>query len=260
MDESTKERIAAFETQMNVSPSALAREEIIKGKRWTLLEAVGFLACGEDAVVDQVREWCPPLNALPHHRAADATSIHLTRDLDAKQARDPECLSFEGAVRVLLEALKEGAVMAYVDATPTSLAGLTFRNLVYSSHKIGLSPTPPGDLRYWESVYVNASDVRRLRRDRIVQPAVSRPIVSTGAKRGPKPKYDWFGLMGELVRIADQDGLDSIGLQADVERWALDWLTTKGGGDESPSESTVREHIAPIFQAIDRYNASKQAK
>jgi len=258
MTKSTDERIAAFESHMSVSLSELAREEIAAGKKWTLLEATGYIACEKDSIVAQIRKWCPLNNTLANERAAIAASVHLTRELERRKASDPVCLSFEDAARILLDALKDGSITAYVNCKPVSLAGFDFREFVYAEDMIGLSPTPTGDARHWGCVHVNAANVRQTR-NRVrpsSQPGTPLPANLAGAKRGPKPKWDWLNLMGELVRIAHLDGLDEIGSQADVERWASQWLAKAAGTDAGPADSLVREHIAPIFDAIDRHNAS----
>lgn len=262
MGKTAEERISAFETHHNVSWSKLAREEIAAGKRWTLLEAAGFLACGDEAIVAQVREWCPPGNALPDPRAAMAASIHLTRELERRRNHDMASLSFEDAVRLLLNHLKEGSITAYVDCKAALLTGHEFREFVYTGGMVGLSPRPKNDARFWESIHVNAAHIRQVRLllNGATKPAISTVPVSTGAKRGPKPKWDWLNLMGEIVRIADQDGLSFFRSQAHLEEWASDWLARQAGEDAGPAESLVREHIAPIFHAIDRDNERRRGK
>lgn len=262
MGKTAEERISAFETHHNVSWSKLAREEIAAGKRWTLLEATGFLACGDETVVTQVRQWCPPGNALPDPRAAMAASIHLTGELEKRRLNNANHLSFEDAVLLLLSSLKDGTVTAYVDCKPTLLTGYDFRDLVYTGDMVGLAPTPKNDGRFWGSVDVNAAHIRQIyeRSNATVAPVAAPESIPIGAKRGPKPKWDWLNMMGELVRIADQDGIASIGSQSDVERWASGWLANKAGVDAGPAESLVREHIAPIFRAIDTDNAKRRGR
>jgi hypothetical protein len=255
---STDEIVAAFQERMSVSWSQLAREEILAGLRWTPLQAVAFIATGDLELVRQVWQWCPRNLALPHPTHAQSASIHLSRELERKRAENRSCLSFTVATMQLLQGLTQGKVTAYVDAKATLLTGLPFREITFSEDNVGLGPPPPGDLRHWKVVDVNAEDVRRLRSETTTGPAQLAPVERVGAKRGPKPKWDWPNLMGELVRIADQDGLEIIGGQADVERWAIAWLTDRRGIGEEPSESLVREHIAPIFDAIEAENIRRQ--
>lgn len=153
--------------------------------------------------------------------------------------------------------LADGKITAYVDSKPTLLTGMAFRDITYSNAQVGLSPAPLGDRRHWGDVDLNSDDVRNFQNKSMDG---SRPALSeqAGAKRGPKPKWDWLRLMGELVRIADMDGLDELGSQADVERWARDWLMENHNADTPPSESLIREHIAPVFKAIDVENMRRR--
>ncbi|MBW6528728.1 hypothetical protein KZ813_17945 [Sphingomonas sp. RHCKR7] len=259
MDDTTSERIASFEKHMSASWEQLARDERAQDKRWNLLQAIAYLASGDRELVKKAATWCPHPNALPHSNAAQAAFVHMSKELDERRASGERCLSIDGGTRALLLGLKDGEITAYVDAKPTYLTGLDFRELTYSNDLIGLAPAPQGDDRYWRSVNVSAEDVVRLRDGQSID--AGRPNTSsapTGAKRGPKGKWDWIGMMAELVRVADQDGLDSIGTQADVERWAMKWHADKTGSD-GPGVSVVREHIAPVFQAIERENQRRRS-
>jgi len=259
LDKVLEDKVVAFEKRMSASHAELAREEIAADKRWSLLQAIAYLATGDDTLVQNVRLWCPPGNALPHHNSAQSAAIHLARELNQRGAVNQDILTFDHALRSLLDQLRLGSVMAYVNAKSALLTGLSFQELIFSGDNVGLSPTPKGDARYWSSVYVNATDIRRawqMSSARTRNPSAASASV-TGSKRGPKPKWDWLNLMGELVRIADQDGLDSLGGQADIERWAAAWLAERAGSDAGPAESLVREHIAPIFGAIEQHNRRK---
>jgi hypothetical protein len=248
------DRIAAYQKHMSVSLHENGRDEVKAGMRWTPLEAVAFIASGDEQLVAQVTEWCPRNNALPDARTAQVAAIRLSEKLVERQS-DGTILSVASATKKLLHALFEGEVTAYVDAKPTLLTGLRFQQITYYGDQVGLGPDPK-DGRYWAAVDVDAGDVRQLRTERTTAPPQPIAIERAGAKRGPKPKWDWLNLMGELVRIAHLDGLDEIGSQADVERWASQWLAEAAGTDAGPADSLVREHIAPIFAAIDRHNAS----
>lgn len=250
--------IATFRKRMGVSWSDVAPGEIATGLRWPILQAIAFIATGSSDLVAKVWEWCPRGLALTHYNQAQFASIELTRELEQQRFTNPHVLQFTEALRRLLTALGDGKITAYVNAKPTLLTGMAFREITYSNAKVGLSPPPLGDTRCWNDIDLNSEDVRSFRSASMAgspQPTISE---QTGAKRGPKPKWDWLKLMGELVRIADMDGLDHLGSQADVERWARDWLMENHNADSPPSESLIREHIAPVFKAIDVENTRRR--
>lgn len=88
-----------------------------------------------------------------------------------------------------------------------------------------------------------------------IQPA-SSAIASPPKKRGRRPKWDWDAMIGELIRIADEDSLDvHFAGQADVERWAASWFQDRC--NDHPAISSIREKIAPIYQARYQNNLSK---
>ena len=80
------------------------------------------------------------------------------------------------------------------------------------------------------------------------------------ARRGRPPKWKWDQAVAELIRIADEDGLESIGPgQSDLERWMTNWFAARHAG-ESPAESQIREKIAPIFEARRQANIKRAEK
>jgi hypothetical protein len=62
---------------------------------------------------------------------------------------------------------------------------------------------------------------------------------------GRPPKWDWFGMAAEIVRIVNQpDGLPDS--QADVEDQMAQWFVNTTG--DQPAESQIREKVGRIFQ------------
>lgn len=76
-------------------------------------------------------------------------------------------------------------------------------------------------------------------------------------RRGRPREWAWDRMMAELVRIAHEDGLDTIRKnQADLVRWAAAWFEERNEG-RSPAESGIKKHIRLISQSIDENNQKK---
>jgi hypothetical protein len=240
-----------FARRVGLSPVERNKEDLLAGRRWDLLQAIAWIGSEDKSLVSEVGSWCPPNNILPTQNAARGAALEL-----AELLRGRKGLSFEQALIELLAMLNDGRVLIYVDHTECVPAGLEFQGLRYHADLVGLSPSP--DDRYWGYVVVEAESLRSAWHRRATFPAPAQ--AEEPRKRGRRVVWAWEKMIGDLTRIADQDGLDQIGPnQAAVERWAARWFAERNRG-EHPGESAIRRRIAPIFQSRDDHNKEKASK
>ncbi len=137
------------------SPADVNRRELQNGSRWTLLQAVGWVATESEDFVRLVGGWTPPGNALPDPDAAQGVRLmmsHILRNLLAP------ALSFAKAQMHLLTMLNAGDILIYVEHVECVPCGSQFTTLTYNSDFTGLHPAP--DDRYWGYVVVEAESLR----------------------------------------------------------------------------------------------------
>jgi hypothetical protein len=240
-----------FARRVGLSPVERNKEDLLAGRRWDLLQAIAWIGSEDQILVSEVGSWCPPNNVLPNQNAARGAALEL-----AEQLRGRAGLPFERALIELLAMLNEGSVLIYVDHTECVPVRFAFQGLCYHADLVGLSPSP--DDRYWGYVVVEAESLKSAWRHRVTSSAP--PQAEEPRSRGRRPIWAWERMIGDLTRLADEDGLDQIGsTQADVERWAARWFAERNGG-EHPAESAIRRRIAPIFQSRDDHNKVKALK
>ena len=94
-----------------------------------------------------------------------------------------------------------------------------------------------------EEIEINVEDLRRW-----LNPT---PAASPGAKRGPKPKWNWREFWIEVVAIANEpDGLGQM-TRADLVRRMLGWFEKENSG-ESPADSQIRERVSQLYKHLGR--------
>lgn len=67
-------------------------------------------------------------------------------------------------------------------------------------------------------------------------------------KRGRPAEHDWDSMYGEIVRIADMDGLP--GTQGELKDILLVWFSENYGIE--PGESTIRRRLKPIYEHLKK--------
>ncbi len=93
-----------------------------------------------------------------------------------------------------------------------------------------------------KEIEINLEDLRRW-----LNPT---PAASPGAKRGPKPKWNWREFWIEVVAIANtSDGLDQM-TRADLVRRMSGWFENENG--DSPSESQIKERVSQLYKHLGR--------
>jgi len=122
------------------------------------------------------------------------------------------------------------ALSMYYDQIPEEVEAAERQPTVYSRDDIR-SPY------FWHPISVSGADLLRAFPELQADEPSKRP-----AKPGPHPKYDWEAMYVYLAITADLDGLPE--KQSDCERLALDWFAEQG---LSPSESTLREKVSPLY-------------
>lgn len=74
------------------------------------------------------------------------------------------------------------------------------------------------------------------------------------ARRGPRPKWDWEGMLAYLAAVADRpDGLPE--RQADLEKMGAEWFRREV--DDEPAESSIRERASKVMVAREALKADK---
>lgn len=156
----------------------------------------------------------------------------------------------------IISAARSGTVRAYVFATGTR--DLTIVPTGYWFHPYADNPRlsfvggwaewpvpPPPD---HPSIFFDEGEL--LAWSGAQRPEVSQALESK-ARRGPRPKYDWSGMLAALLREADLNGLDTYRTLADLERWAADWFSITNNG-QVPATSSIRDNLSAIFERFDR--------
>ena len=137
------------------TPSDVNLRELQNGSRWTLLQAIAWIATESEDFVRLVGGWTPPGNALPDPNAAQAARLMMSHIL--RNLLEP-ALSFAQAQVHLLTMLNAGDVLIYVEHVECVPHGNQFTTLTYNSDFTGLHPAP--DDRYWGYVVVEAESLR----------------------------------------------------------------------------------------------------
>ena len=73
-------------------------------------------------------------------------------------------------------------------------------------------------------------------------PSPEAPPTKVGRPEG----YDWNACMGEIIRLADMDGLPAI--QADLVRHLMGWFEERFG--KSPADSVIKSRISPLYKYL----------
>ena len=91
--------------------------------------------------------------------------------------------------------------------------------------------------------------------------AVMRSMPAALSSRPIEPKWDWEGILIELIGVASQpDGLMSIpsfdppkrGSQASLERWMKDAFAGNSSDGTHPSESEIRRRASAIMEVLQK--------
>lgn len=219
--------LSDFQSRISRSSTEANIEELLDGRRWNLLQAVAWVASENDQLVCEVGRWCPPNNALPHSNPANGARMTLSDYLHS----NPETAMPFGVAQVeLMELMKSGGVLCYVDHDPCYLTGYVFNGFTYHDDYVGLSP-PPDD-RYWGYVVVDAATMRKAwaaRKEATRAVAKTLPA-SEGAvftKLTAREVNDWYQ---ERVRIATSNGF----------RWSRD-EDESAGRRKGVTSATIRE-------------------
>lgn len=249
------------------SPAEFNIRGLEDGTRWTLLQALAWIATGVPSFVELVGRWTPIGNALPSPGDAHGASLELAKHLKLLTG----ARSFPAAQIHLFRLLKAGSVLIYVDHSEVIPAGIQFTSLSYSHDLVGLQPAP--DDRYWGSVIIDAESLRNAwaateggpphsgapsiepRDDD--SPASLAPLPLT-RKRGRPQRYDWIGAATALM---EQDGRDDTFArviageisQASLERYMADWFSKRGA---EPGESSIREYVSKLLTHRREANAA----
>jgi len=81
-----------------------------------------------------------------------------------------------------------------------------------------------------------------------VQGSTDRDGTVSSRKRGRPEGYDWNACVGEIVRLADMDGLPVT--QAELLRHLQGWFIDQF--DDCPSDSVLKSRISSIYQYLEK--------
>ena len=221
---------------------------------WTPLHAVAWIGSRSAELVDTVTAQL----FMKLSRVSNAPIAN--HSVQAELSSGDHTLSYQTALVELLTELKRGKIAGWTG--PESMVwfgNLDITGLSFADGHVGFEIHGKPVIE-WASVLLDTATIKSR------WPAPERSAAETieektPKKRGRRAEWDWDGMIGELLRIADEDGLDSIGeRQSQVEAWAARWFAERNPKHESPSVSSIRDHVAPVFQARDRNNQEKASK
>jgi hypothetical protein len=70
-----------------------------------------------------------------------------------------------------------------------------------------------------------------------------------GGAGGSEPRYDWEGMLVEMVRIINEQGVPK--KQADFVSLIIDWFHRESETGEIPDESTIRKRVAQVWRRLN---------
>jgi hypothetical protein len=143
-----------LEIRLKHGAADVSNRELASGRRWTLLQALAWIATEFDSFVELVGSWTPAGNTLPNPNASRAASLELAKQLRTLTG----ALSLPIAQVKLFSLLSEGSVVIYVEHTECVPIGVHFSSITYNADFMGLHPAP--DDRYWGYVVVEAESLR----------------------------------------------------------------------------------------------------
>lgn len=253
------------------SPTEFNTVGLRNGTRWTLLQAIAWIATEVPSFVDLVGSWTPIGNVLPSFGDARGASLELAKQLN----RLSNVLSFPAAQIKLFQLLRSGSILIYVDHVECIPAGIQFTGLTYNHDLMGLSPAP--DDRFWGYVVIDAESLRQAWSETKPVPAYTAALKINSAteemhssdapppltkRRGRPVKYDWVGADTALTEL---DGTDDTFArviageitQASLEQYMADWFAKRNA---DPGESSIRERVSKLLAHRRETNAAKANK
>lgn len=236
------------------SPAAINTRELRAGHRWTLLQAIAWIATESDAYVKQTGDELPHDNALPAAEAAMTARLKMNHML--RELKSP-ALSFPLAQSHLLKMINEGAVVLYVDHVEYVPAGHAFSGISYTSDYTGLLPAP--DDRYWGYVVTDAESVRQgweIRKptpfaaaNEAAQPRLPRRSDRTGGPGAPSSMHIIDDLLSQEASAGNL--LETLAAQARELRRLFD-ADALNDGLRKPEPGTIENRIRSEYKRLKR--------